>query len=155
MGALENVCIFGIATAAVAAATAVTLAVLWPPLRPLLAELCGGRARGDAWATLISLCALLGATAASTLPDGALSSAAHAAHAADAGSATGDLRLALLGAAAQAALGLAGVLLSLFVTGGALFVYIRRTSACAPPEASVAAGRSTRQRAAAAGTASN
>jgi hypothetical protein len=110
------VLIFAGSVLAVAAVTAVTLGVLRPPLRPLLAELCGGRARGDAWSALISICALLGATAASMLPDGAL--------------AAGDGGQVLLVAAAQGALGLAGVLLSLGVTGAALFVYIRRTSAC-------------------------
>ena len=127
MAGLPSVWVFALASGAVTAATAVTVAVLWPPLRPLLAELCGSRARGDAWAALISVCALLGATAASTLPDAALASAAGV------GAAVGDGRGVLLGAAAQCALGLAGVLLSLCVTGGALFVYIRRTSACAPP----------------------
>lgn len=135
MSGFHSVWIFGIASGAVTAATALTVAVLWPPLRPLLAEICGGRARGDAWATVISLCALLGATAASTLPDAALLNAA--------GDSAGDGRAALLAAAAQCALGLAGVLLSLAVTGGALFVYIRRTRACAPPPAPPTSPRSS------------
>jgi len=136
--------IFVAATVVVAAVTVVTVGLLWPPLRPLLAELCGGRARGDAWATLISVCAVLGATAASTLPDASLRRAAVAPGVvAVAPQSVGDGGNVLLGAAAQGALGLAGVLLSLFVTAGALFVYIKRTNACEVPTALAGGQEST------------
>lgn len=123
--------IFFLAPVAVSAVvTAIAVLALRRPLSDMVAELCGSRQRGNFWVTLGSLCMVLAAISASTFPDETINHP------------SSDVPFLLRDAVLQAASGLAGVLISLFVVAGALFLFIRRfeqrfRSASSRPEASV------------------
>jgi hypothetical protein len=120
---VETIGFFLSGVVATLVATLLALRILWRPLGRMLAELCGGSARGDCWRILVALCAPLGAAAASTLPDLTLSSAA----------AVSDPDRLLGNTVLQCAWGLGGVLVSLLVLAAALVAFIRRLEACAWP----------------------